>query len=321
MAMHKTERLEGDAAGLARASALLRGGALVAFPTGTVYGLGADARNGAAVARIYEAKGRPRFNPLIVHVPDLEAAEQLAVFDDQARALAQAFWPGALSLVLPVRADAGPSELVTAGLPTVALRVPAHPLAQKLLARAGPLAAPSANLSGRISPTTADHVLAALGGRIAAVLDGGPCPVGVESSIVAPGPVPRLLRPGGIPQDAIEACIGQPLAAADDGTVESPGQLASHYAPRAAIRLNAHTALPGEVHLGFGPVPGDVSLSPSGNLIEAAARLFALLHELDKDGRPIAVAPIPDTGVGRAINDRLRRAAAPRPPADRTQSN
>ncbi|AOZ68374.1 threonylcarbamoyl-AMP synthase [Rhodobacter xanthinilyticus] len=315
-----TQRLAADAPGLAAAAVALRAGDLVAFPTETVYGLGGDARSGAAVARIYEAKGRPRFNPLIAHLPSLEAAEKIAVFSDEARALARAFWPGPLTLVLPLRAEAGISDLVTAGLETVAIRVPAHPVARALLeAFGGPLAAPSANPSGKVSPTTADHVLEGLSGRIAAVVDGGPCAVGVESTILSLAP-PRLLRPGGLPAEALEAALGQPLEAGGDAAKpNAPGQLTSHYAPGAAVRLAAAEKRLGEIYLGFGPGPAaDLTLSASGDLVEAAAALFGALREADKLARTrgaqtIAVAPVPDHGLGRAINDRLRRAAAPRP--------
>jgi len=316
------EILAPDAAGIARAAALLRQGRLVAFPTETVYGLGADARDGRAVAAIFAAKERPRFNPLIVHVPDVVAARALAHFDAVARRLAAAFWPGPLTLVLPRRDGAGLSGLVSAGLPSVALRVPAGEVARALLvAFGGPVAAPSANPSGRISPTEAGHVVEGLGGRVAAVLDGGPCAVGVESTIVGlTGPVPVLLRPGGLPAEALEDCLGRPFARPDPrpDRPEAPGQLAAHYAPRARVRLGATARAPGEVFLGFGPVPadgGDLNLSPSGDLHEAAASLFAHLHRLDAlagAGGTIAVAPIPDHGLGRAINDRLQRAAAGR---------
>lgn len=315
----QTERLIPDAGGLARAAALLRSGDTVAIPTETVYGLAGDARSGRAVARIYEAKGRPSFNPLIVHVPDMAAATALAVFSDEAETLATAFWPGALTLVLPLRADAGIAPLVTAGLDTVALRVPAHPASQALMrAFGGPLAAPSANASGRISPTAADHVLdpeGGLDGRIAAVLDAGPCPVGVESTIIGwPDGRASLLRPGGIPAEAITAALGHPLAAPqpDPQQPTAPGQLSSHYAPKAALRLNASAARDGETFIGFGQ-PGPLSLSVSGDLHEAAANLFSTLRDADRLGKPIAVAPIPDRGLGAAINDRLARAAAPRP--------
>ncbi|MFD2174546.1 L-threonylcarbamoyladenylate synthase [Rhodobacter lacus] len=315
-----TERLGGDAAGLARAAELLRAGGLVAFPTETVYGLGGDARNGAAVAGIFAAKGRPHFNPLIVHVADLAMAEQVALFTPQARALADAFWPGPLTLVLPLRPGAGIADLVTAGLDTVALRLPAHPLARALLASfGGPLAAPSANPSGKVSPTAADHVMEGLSGRIAAVLDGGACPVGVESTILSLDP-PTLLRPGGLPVEALEEALGAPLASGGNAhKPNAPGQLSSHYAPGAAVRLEATEKRPGEVFVGFGPggPEADLSLSASGDLVAAAAALFATLRLADRlatarKAPTIAVAPIPEKGLGRAINDRLRRAAAPR---------
>lgn len=312
----ETRRLRPDAEGIAEAGRLLAAGELVAFPTETVYGLGADARNGRAVAAIFAVKERPRFNPLIVHVPDPEAAVALGAFAGDALRLADAFWPGPLSIVVPIRPEARLSDLVTAGLSTVALRVPDAPIARAVLRAAGvPVAAPSANPSGRISPTRAEHVIDGLGGRIAAVLDGGPCPVGLESTIVAPGDPPRLLRPGGLPAEAIEACFGRPLAAAGRDRIEAPGQLGSHYAPRMPVRLEARAAASGEVLLGFGAVTGELNLSPSGDLVEAAANLFDFLRKLDAAGTPIAVAPIPERGLGRAINDRLRRAAAPRPQA------
>ena len=312
-----TLTLAPDDTGIAKAASLLAVGELVAFPTETVYGLGGDARSDLAVARIYEAKGRPSFNPLIVHLPDLAAVAQIAVLGPKARNLAQAFWPGPLTLVLPLRDGSGISPLVTAGLPTVAVRVPAHPLAKALLrAFAGPVAAPSANPSGRISPTRAEHVMQGLSGRIAAVLDGGPCAVGLESTIVLADPDPVLLRPGGVPVEALEACLGQPFTLGGDGVKPtSPGQLASHYAPQAALRLDATKARTGEILVGFGPVKGALTLSDTGDLIEAAARLFHALRESDAMAGPqgrIAFAPIPETGLGRAINDRLRRAAAPR---------
>lgn len=315
-----TEILPPDAPGLARAADLLRAAGLVAFPTETVYGLGGDARSDIAVARIFEAKGRPNFNPLIVHVPDLAAAADLVVFGDSAVGLADAFWPGPLTLVLPIRPGASLSPLVSAGLPTAAVRVPAHPVAQALLrAYGGPIAAPSANPSGRISPTRADHVLAGLWGRIAAIVDGGACAVGVESTIVGFDPAPTLLRPGGLPGEVLESCLGAPLLAPVEGGPRpiAPGQLLSHYAPQASVRLNATTADTGEIWLGFGP-EGDaaaLNLSPARDLVEAAANLFHYLREADRRagalGR-IAVAPVPEHGLGRAINDRLRRAAAPR---------
>jgi L-threonylcarbamoyladenylate synthase len=319
--MTKTERLAPNERGIARAAALLADGALVAFPTETVYGLGADATDARAVAAIFEAKGRPRFNPLIVHVASREAAERLVELPEAGRRLAAAFWPGPLTLVAARRADAGIADLATAGLPTLAVRVPAHPLALALLRAVGrPIAAPSANPSGRISPTTAGHVLDGLGGRIAAVLDGGPCEVGLESTIIGlSGEAPALLRPGGLPAEAAEAALGQPLQAPSGG-ISAPGQLASHYAPRAGLRLDAAAPREGELWLGFGPsraVGGGaaLNLSPTGDLHEAAANLFGHLRTLDARAAPgqvIAVAPVPLRGLGRAINDRLARAAAPR---------
>lgn len=311
--MRQTDLLQPDRAGIAKAVAHLRQGDLVAFPTETVYGLGADACNPTAVAAIYATKNRPAFNPLIVHVSDIAQAARFAHFDATAQTLAAAHWPGPLSLILPLKKAHGLAGLVTAGLNTVAVRVPAHPLAQALLAAFdGPVAAPSANPSGRISPTRAAHVLKGLSGQIAAVLDGGPCDVGLESTIVAPGPLPRLLRAGGLATDQIEATIGRPLKAPDAARIESPGQMTSHYAPNACVRINAEHREPNEFRIGFGPYTGDVTLSQTGDLLEAAANLFDLLHIADKDGRPIAVAPIPETGLGQAINDRLRRASAPR---------
>jgi L-threonylcarbamoyladenylate synthase len=312
-----TATLAPDAAGIAEAARLLAAGELVAFPTETVYGLGGDARSDRAVARIYEAKGRPSFNPLIVHLPDLSSVEAIAEIGPNAQRITSAFWPGPLTLVLPLRPDSGLSPLVTAGLPTVAVRVPEHPLARRLLlAFGGPVAAPSANPSGRVSPTRAEHVLDGLSGRITAVLDGGPCAVGLESTIVLADPDPVLLRPGGLPAEALEAALGKPLAIGGDaGRPSSPGQLASHYAPEAAIRLDATDARAGEVLVGFGPVAGKLTLSQTGDLVEAAARLFHILREADLRAGPggrIAFAPVPETGLGRAINDRLRRAAAPR---------
>ena len=312
----RTEILHPDQAGIVRAAALLRCGKLVAFPTETVYGLGADAGNDQAVAGIFAAKGRPSFNPLIVHVPNVASARDLVEFSDAAERLAGAFWPGPLTLVLPLRAGARVSKLVTCGPETLAVRVPAHALAQSLLAQvARPVAAPSANPSGRISPTTPAHVFDGLGGKIAAVIDGGPAQVGLESTIVDCTAAPRLLRPGGLPVEALADAVG-PLAAAPvihDRTPTAPGQLSSHYAPRAALRLNAASKAAGEVLLGFGSCPeADLNLSRRGDLTEAAANLFAALHDLDETGAAIAVAPIPDHGLGRALNDRLRRAAAPR---------
>jgi len=310
-----TQILTARDSGIDSALNFLSDGCLVAFPTETVYGLGADARNDIAVAKIFEAKGRPRFNPLIIHVASTEAARKIAMFDGTADRLAAAFWPGPLTLVLPLRKSAGISPLVSAGLPTVAVRVPAQPLAHKLLNRFnGPVAAPSANLSGKISPTSADHVIHGLSGKIAAVLDGGTCDVGLESTIIGFAPDPVLLRPGGLPAEAIETCLGTPLGAAPVSAAPiSPGQLASHYAPDALMRLNAPKRITGEVLLGFGNVECDLNLSPSGDMVEAAANLFHHLRALDEQKvQRIAVSPIPNHGLGRAINDRLQRAAAPR---------
>lgn len=311
--MMQTKTLPTTPEGINAAAARLAEGGLVAFPTETVYGLGADARNGEAVARIYEAKGRPSFNPLIVHVADASAAQEFVVWNEVAETLSRRFWPGALTLVLPIRENSEVSPLVTAGLPSLAVRVPAHPVAHALLrAFGGPVAAPSANPSGRISPTTAEHVAAGLSGRINAIVDGGACGVGLESTIVGLTGAPTLLRPGGVATEDIETLLGQRLAR-HEGGIAAPGQLASHYAPRAKVRLDAKEIYAGEAFLGFGPVAGATcNLSESGNLIEAAANLFAMLHDLDDGKTPIAVSPIPDTGIGRAINDRLRRAAAPR---------
>ncbi|WP_181699117.1 L-threonylcarbamoyladenylate synthase [Chthonobacter albigriseus] len=320
-----TSRLTADPASIDAAGALLRQGGLVAFPTETVYGLGADATNGRAVAGIYAAKGRPSFNPLITHVPDLAAADRFARFDQVSRRLAEAFWPGPLTLVLPRVPGAPISDLATAGLDTVALRVPRHPVALALLRAAGvPVVAPSANRSGHVSPTTADHVLADLAGRIDAVVDGGPTEIGVESTIVlVAGDRIRLLRPGGVDRAALARVSGLPVDDAADPQVApiAPGMLASHYAPTAGVRLNATSVAPGEALLGFGPaiLPGSdgavavQNLSPTGDLAEAAANLFGMLRSLDASGASaIAVAPVPETGLGEAIVDRLRRAAAPR---------
>ena len=293
----------GDKA-IAEAARLIAAGQPVAMPTETVYGLAADAGNGAAVARIYEAKGRPSFNPLIVHVRGLAQATEIALFDEVARALAQCYWPGPLTLVLPIRDGAPVASLVTAGLKTVAIRCPAHPAMQALLEETGrPLAAPSANASGRISPTRAEHVLASLGGRIPLIVDAGATAHGLESTIVAlTGGSLRLLRPG--PLD-----LG--LDAAEGGTIEAPGQLRSHYAPSKPVRLNADKAGADEWLIGFGAVTGNASLSTSGDLVEAAANLFERLHEAEAVPQSlIAVAPIPNQGLGAAINDRLRRAAS-----------
>lgn len=304
-----------DDRGLRDAARVLADGGLVAFPTETVYGLGVDARNSDAVARLYAAKGRPSFNPLIVHVASMDDAARYIDLDDLSRDLAVAFWPGALTLVAPLRADAGISPLVTAGLATLALRVPDHPVACGLLrAFGGPVAAPSANPSGQVSPTKASHVAGTMTGVIDGIVDGGDCAVGVESTIVTTSPQPALLRAGGVPIEVIEAALDQQLMQAGDAAAPtSPGQLASHYAPVGTVRLNADEVLDGETLLGFGPVDAAVNLSPSGDLVEAAARLFDALHQLNALGAArIAVSPIPDHGLGRAINDRLRRAAAPR---------
>ncbi len=301
-----TERLAADGAGIACAAVLLRGGGLVALPTETVYGLAARADSEAAVARIYAAKARPGFNPLIVHVASLAQAETLAEFSAVARGLATSYWPGPLTLVLPRRRDVTLADAVNAGLPTLALRCPAHPIMQAVLEAARvPLAAPSANRSGFVSPTTADHVLATLDGRIDAVLDAGACPAGLESTIVAVREDGRIevLRPGPIMLEG---------AASAGHLVEAPGQLASHYAPGKPVRLEAIVAREGEFLIGFGAVEGDCTLSAAGNPGEAASRLYACLHEAASSPQPrIAVAPVPDDGVGVAINDRLRRAAAP----------
>ncbi|HEY0854870.1 MAG TPA: L-threonylcarbamoyladenylate synthase [Devosia sp.] len=294
-------------------AALLRAGDVVAFPTETVYGLGADATNSDAVLKIYETKGRPRFNPLIVHVADLAMAETLVEFSPLARKLA-AFWPGPLTLVLPKRPGANVSDIVTAGLDTVGIRIPAHPLALDLIRAAGrPLAAPSANPSGKLSPTTAEQVVHGFGGRVP-VLDGGPCAAGVESTILAvTGDTVTQLRAGALPRDEAERAIGRPIAIAVEGSaVAAPGMLASHYAPNATLRLNARTVAPGEASLGLGPGDFTLNLSPTGDLHEAARNLFSMLHQLDSGYSRIAVSPIPPTGLGEAINDRLKRAAAPR---------
>ncbi len=307
--MSETRILPAEPDGIAEAARLIGAGQPVALPTETVYGLAADATNGEAVARIYAAKGRPSFNPLIVHVLDVDAAARIATFDDRALALAVRYWPGPLTMVLPLRSDGPVSALVTAGLSTIALRVSAHPVMRAVLAATGlPLAAPSANASGAISPTRAAHVLASLDGRIPLILDGGPTAHGLESTIVAVDDRGlRLLRHGPIPAEALGA------AALSSGPIEAPGQLASHYAPSKPLRLDATEAGPDEWLIGFGPVAGNVSLSPNGDLVEAAARLFDLLHDADRRSpRRIAVAPIPDSGLGAAINDRLTRAAAPR---------
>jgi L-threonylcarbamoyladenylate synthase len=324
----KTEILPAGADAVAAAGRCLADGGLVAFPTETVYGLGADAANSSAIARLYQAKGRPSFNPLIAHVRDFETARKIAAFDPTAIALARAFWPGPLTLVLPKAKGCPVADLATAGLDTVAIRVPAHPLAREILGAFGKaVVAPSANLSGHVSPTTAAHVQSDLAGRIDLIVDGGPVELGVESTIVGCFEAPVLLRPGGLPRDAIERLLGRALKHPPENpegeTVKplAPGMLASHYAPRTRVRINAERLEPGEALLAFGPdaVPGVdattvmMNLSGCGNLQEAAANLFGYLRALDSKGaRAIAVMKVPHHGLGEAINDRLRRAAAGR---------
>jgi L-threonylcarbamoyladenylate synthase len=324
----KTQILPAGAATAAAAARALADGGLVAFPTETVYGLGADAANPAAIARLYQAKGRPAFNPLITHVGDLSAARQIGRFDRDALALAEAFWPGPLTLVLPKTADCAVADLATAGLDTVAIRIPAHPVAREILRLfGGPVVAPSANLSGHVSPTTAAHVQSDLSGRIDLIVDGGAVAVGVESTIVGCFEAPMLLRPGGLPRAEIERVLGRQLkqppadADSDSGQPLAPGMLASHYAPRTKVRLGAMQIEPGEALLAFGshPVSGIdaaavvMNLSARGDLTEAAANLFGYLRALDTKGaQTIAVMPIPQDGLGEAINDRLRRAAVGR---------
>jgi L-threonylcarbamoyladenylate synthase len=323
-----TRILPANEAAVADAGRCLAQGGLVAFPTETVYGLGADGTNPQAIARLYQAKGRPAFNPLIAHVGDIEAACRIARFDATATALAQAFWPGPLTLVLPKTGDCAVADLATAGLETIAVRIPAHPVARAILrAFGGPVVAPSANLSGHVSPTTAAHVQSDLHGRIDLIVDGGAVDVGVESTIVGCFDEPMLLRPGGLARSEIERVLGRALMqlpddpAGDSGQPLAPGMLASHYAPRTKVRLNAVSIEPGEALLAFGPatLPGieaatDVmNLSPRSNVDEAATHLFGYLRTLDgKGARAIAVMPIPDHGLGEAINDRLRRAAVGR---------
>ena len=324
----KTQILPANEAAIAEAADCLADGGLIGFPTETVYGLGADATNAKAVARLYQAKGRPAFNPLITHVTDIASARAIARFDRLAEALAQAFWPGPLTLVLPKTTDCPVADLATAGLDTVAIRVPAHPVARGILHAFGrPVVAPSANLSGHVSPTTAAHVESDLAGRIDLIVDGGAVTVGVESTIIGCFEAPVLLRPGGLPREAIERVIGHGLVrmpeptASDTGAPLAPGMLTSHYAPRASVRLNAEHVEADEALLAFGAA--DISgmgapravmnLSPSGDLTEAAANLFGYLRALDQtDARGIAVMPVPHHGLGEAINDRLRRAAVGR---------
>ena len=315
---------------VAAAAQVLAQGGLVAFPTETVYGLGADASNGVAVARLYEAKGRPSFNPLIAHAPDIAAAQRLGRFDRTARLLAEKFWPGPLTLVVPKAAGCPVAELATAGLDTIGVRVPDHPTAHAILTAFGkPVVAPSANRSGHVSPTTAQHVMADLSGHVDLVIDGGATPLGVESTILACLGVPLLLRPGGLPRTDIERVLGHALADASAGSPPghesaaplAPGLLASHYAPRARLRLDAQSVRPDEALLAFGPwlpegaTAACLNLSPRGDLLEAAANLFSHLRALDAAGAAaIAVMPVPHDGLGEAINDRLQRAAAPRDP-------
>lgn len=324
----KTRILPAGGDATAAAAGVLRDGGLVAFPTETVYGLGADAANAAAIARLYQAKGRPAFNPLIAHVADIAAARRIARFDAVATTLAEAFWPGPLTLVLPKAENCPVAELATAGLETVAIRLPAHPVAHDILrAFGGAVVAPSANLSGHVSPTTAAHVASDLSGRIDLIVDGGPVEVGVESTIIGCFEQPTLLRPGGLPRAEIERVLGRKLAQlpadaeSDNGQPLAPGMLASHYAPRTGVRLNADAIAPGEALLAFGPLSisgvdsaaAVMNLSASGDLAEAAANLFGHLRALDtRAARAIAVMPIPNDGLGEAINDRLRRAAVGR---------
>lgn len=309
----KPQVLPADPAGIESAARLLRAGSLVALPTETVYGLAARADSAPAVAQIYRAKGRPDFNPLIVHIPDIAAAERIARFDDRARQLARAFWPGALTMVLPQRESAGIAPAVTAGLSTIALRCPAHPAMRAVLEATGlPLAAPSANRSGGVSPSRAEHVAASLGDAVGLVLDGGPCAAGIESTIVALREDGwEMLRPGPVTAEQIAGILGDARASAGTGQIEAPGQLASHYSPGKPVRLNAQAAERDEFLIGFGSIAGDVSLSPTGDMAEAASRLYDCLHAAQQAPQPrIAVAPVPDEGIGAAINDRMRRAAA-----------
>jgi L-threonylcarbamoyladenylate synthase len=323
-----TRLIRAESSAITDAARCLAAGGLVAFPTETVYGLGADAANATAVARLFAAKGRPAFNPLIAHVGDLAAARRLARFDQDAERLAEAFWPGPLTLVLPKQPYCAVVDLATAGLDTIALRVPDHPVARAILAAfGGPIVAPSANSSGHVSPTTAQHVLADLRGRVDLIVDGGPAPVGVESTIIACIDGPTLLRPGGLARENIKKRLGHGLAAAPHATAgevsapQAPGMLASHYAPRARLRLDVTEVRPGEALLAFGdrlPAGANqaaavLNLSARGDLIEAAANLFSHLRALDAGGaKAIAIMPVPRTGLGEAINDRLQRAAAPR---------
>jgi L-threonylcarbamoyladenylate synthase len=312
----KSNIIAADVAGIATAAQVLAAGGIVAVPTETVYGLAARASDPAAIATIYAAKGRPSFNPLIVHVLDVAQAETLATFGPLARRLAEAFWPGPLTLVVPRRPGAALAPAISAGLETVALRCPAHPVMRALIATVGPLAAPSANASGHISPTLAQHVADSLGERAPLILDAGACAAGLESTIVrADAESVTVLRQGGVTVEALAAVLAPApvLVAGEKAAISAPGMMASHYAPRQPVRLEAKTAHADEFHIGFGPIHGDVNLSATGDLAEAAAGLFAALHAAEASGRAgIAVAPIPSTGLGAAINDRLARAAAER---------
>lgn len=315
MVIHPTEILDPTSFSIERAAQLLVQGRLVSFPTETVYGLGADATNESAVKAIYAAKGRPSFNPLIAHVSSVEMAKDYVEWSEAADVLASAFWPGPLTLVLPLKPNSAIAPTVTAGLDTLAIRLPAHPLAQKLLEHTGrPVAAPSANPSGRISPTTAEHVFEGLNGKVDVILDGGPCDVGLESTIVGLAPTPTILRPGSITENDLETVLGHSMTHYQDGShISAPGQMLLHYAPNAEVRLNASTFSQDELKLGFGAMECDMNLSEGGDLDEAARNLFSMLRQLDKSGRDtIAVAPIPNHGIGVAINDRLKRAAAPK---------
>jgi L-threonylcarbamoyladenylate synthase len=311
----KTQRFGSTHHDIEQAAQIVADGGLVAMPTETVYGLGADALCDQAVSKIYAAKGRPSFNPLISHMASSDMASDYVEWTDVAKKLSNAFWPGPMTLVLPAKQDCAISQLARAGLPSVAIRVPSHPVALALLSKlARPVAAPSANPSGRISPTTLDHVLAGLDGRIDAVIDGGPCEMGVESTIISLLGDPVILRPGNITIEQIQAVLGTGIKTlTDSDVITAPGQLTSHYAPNASVRLNATKFKADEKSLGFSDVEGDLNLSPSADLREATANLFSMLHELDsRQGTKIAIAPIPNHGLGIAINDRLTRAAAPR---------
>ena len=302
-----------DDASIMAAAQLLHAGQIVAIPTETVYGLAADAQNAEAVAHIYAAKGRPDFNPLIVHVRDRKAAEKLGLFNATAQALAEAFWPGPLTLVLPLKQGAPVARAVTAGLPTIAIRCPNHPVMQALLLKSDlSLAAPSANRSGAISPTRADHVLKGLGGAVPMILDGGPCSAGLESTIVAVRDDGwQILRPGPVTSIEIEQTLGYPPLSLPTASIEAPGQMASHYAPSKPVRLNVTVPEKDQYLIGFGAIAGDDNLSATGDLAQAAAHLFEALHNADASlASAIAVAPIPHEGIGIAINDRLSRAAA-----------